>query len=177
LTNHVTGSAARLSAFAPSPNPKRYVDMNRHINLRAAWLAPLALVALGACGSGESRSMEQVFADMEDVAAEAQAAMTSDDGTIGLGDLDDDMLTTMGDLTGRIGDLYGELADVAPAEYRDEFGECAELAHKGAEALKKGWAAVMSLAEEVDGEIEGDPEAACEKAMEELGGPNLSSAV
>jgi hypothetical protein len=80
--------------------------------------------------------MEQVFADMEDVAAEAQEAMTSASGTIGFGDLDEDLLTTLGDLTERIGDLYRELAEVAPAEYRDRFGECAEVTDKGAEAMK-----------------------------------------
>ena len=150
--------------------------MNRRINLRAAWLAPLALLALGACGGGAgagTRSLEQVFVDMEDLAAEVQTTFPSDEGTMGFDDLDKDTLTTIGDFTGRLGDLYGELADVAPAEYRDQFGDCAEFAHEAADALKEGWDAVMSMGEEV----QGDPGAACETAVEELGGPELSAAL
>jgi hypothetical protein len=79
--------------------------MNRPNSRRAAWLTLLAALALGACnaiggggGDSESRSMNDVFNDMEAVADDAGAALPND-GDTELDDLDDDVLETLSGYT------------------------------------------------------------------------------
>ena len=147
--------------------------MNRHIYRRAAWLIPLAMLALGACnasggGGGEARTMAQVFDEMAKVTTEARAAVPNR-GDMAIRDINDDVLETLSGYTEKHADLYDELAEVAPAEYRDQLRDCAEFTHKAASAMKDGMDAAIALGTSLEEDFEAD----CQNALTELGGPNL----
>jgi hypothetical protein len=69
-------------------------------------------------------------------------------------------------------DLFDELTGIAPVEYRDQLGECADVNHAVADAAKGGVAALMELGLSLD--VDSNVEADCQDAVTELGGPNLS---
>ena len=61
---------------------------------------------------------------------------------------------------------------MAPAEYQEQMRECADFNHTLADAAKGGLATAMAVGMAFGDE---DPDAVCQEALTDLGGPNLSA--